>query len=357
MKLLLIEDDLNSVKEIQNNYTDKGWIVLTSDFDDALNVIKENNPDIIVMDWMNDFDNNKDRGRPIFDIAHDKPIIVYSGAAAALSLDEVPNNPFIDKILKGDENVAIEKIDEWEKYLNLVEDVKCQINEATSVMMASLRPAVKLSSGYPGDAVVKFMLNKQASEFFNSKLNDDDNNPTWTQYLYPPLSDKLLVADILKSLTEEKFFVLLTPSCDMARVKEGKDMDILVAECERAESFHNFVKPQEGASPQKIKEHKEHIEKVSTMLSYGYNGGKVSLPELPNIFPYLTVNLKKLSFIKLSEVSLAPVQGDILIYKYCRVASINSPYREQIVWAHMVNSCRPGVPDRNYLSWAEAIIK
>ena len=33
------------------------------------------------------------------------------------------------------------------------------------------------------------------------------------------------------------------------------------------------------------------------MLSYGYNGGKVSLPELPNIFPYLTVNLKKLSFI------------------------------------------------------------
>ena len=43
--------------------------------------------------------------------------------------------------------------------------------------------------------------------------------------------------------------------------------------------------------------------------------------------------------------------------KYYRVASVNSPFREQIVWAHMINSCRPGMPERNMDEWAEGIFR
>ena len=59
----------------------------------------------------------------------------------------------------------------------------------------------------------------------------------------------------------------------------------------------------------------------------------------------------------MSEVSLDINMKSSESFSYYRIASVNSPYREQIVWAHMVNSCRPGVPDRDYKTWAEALLK
>ena len=38
------------------------------------------------------------------------------------------------------------------------------------------------------------------------------------------------------------------------------------------------------------------------------------------------------------------------------MASVSSPFREQIVWAYMINSCRPGMPDRDMTTWAEGIM-
>ncbi len=254
MKLFLIEDELDAVKGIKDYYEAKGWEIITSDFPDALEKIKTENPEIIVMDWMADIGDDEDRGRPIFKEIINRPIIVFSAAAASLDLEEIFNNPFIQKIPKGNEADVISKINEWEKYLSVVSDVRNQFNDAISFMMASLKPIIKLDS-YPGDDVIKFMLNKQASEYFNSQLVDDEKNPTWTQYLYPPSSKNLLVADILKKTQEEKYYIVLTPSCDMARKKES-DIDILVAECEDPGTFHNYVKPKDSYTQEKKDKHK-----------------------------------------------------------------------------------------------------
>ena len=369
MKLLLIEDNLNAVRRVKDNYEEAGWAVFTSGFDEAPIAIQEKRPDIIVMDWMDDLGDNQDRGREIFNGVHNTPIIVYSGVASALELDEISCNPFIEKIPKGDEEVVINQIDEWEKYIKVVSEIKSQFNDVLTNIMAALKPIIALDS-YPGESVIKFMLTKQASEFFNSKLVDDESNPTWTQYLYPPLSSNLLVADILKSTTEDKYYVVLTPSCDMAN---GKVSDTLVAVCEQAENFYNpfDFKNKENAAdgddsidsekPEKEKDsdkkRDEKIKVIKTLLSYGYNKSKVALPCLPKVFPYLTINLKELLFISISDISLNSLEKDSQRYKYIRIASVNSPYREQIVWAHMVNSCRPGVPERDYKTWAENILK
>lgn len=352
MKLLIIEDDPTAVKGIKDYFEDIGWTVLNSDFERALENIRKEQPDIIVMDWMEDLDDNKDRGRAIFNETHNLPIIIYSGIASALEVDEIENNPFIEKISKGDEQVVISKITEWEKYIKVVSEIKNQFDEAVSYMMASLKPVIALDS-YPGENVIKYMLNRQASEFFNSKIVDDETNPTWTQYLYPPSSKTLLVADILKSRVENKYFVLLTPSCDMARA--NGDINVLLATCAEAYKFHDYG-PLQNFDPSSSKG-TQKIETVSKMLSYGYNSYRISLPELPNVFPYLTVNLKDLHFVKLSTIAVNTKNIDSSKHEYVRIASINSPYREQIVWAHMVNSCRPGVPDRDYKKWAENILK
>ena len=354
MNLLLVEDKPDNVKEIKYHYGDKGWTVEIADFKNALNYIEEKKPDIIVMDWKDDLDDDLQAGEPIFEKANDKPIIVFSALAAAITLNEEQHiNPFIEKILKGDENEVIKKIAEWEKYLNLVNEIKSQINEATSIMMASLKPAIE-SDSYPGDDVVKFMLNKQASEFFNSKLTGDSINPTWTQYLYPPSSNKLLVADIIKNVANGNFFVILTPSCDMARAEQNKK--ILIAPCIDSHTFHDYGQIA-NFDPKNKKSDASKVGTVSKLLSYGYNTYRVPLPELPNVFPYLTVNLKDLQFVELSEIAANSNEANKSGHKFVRIASINSPYREQIVWAHMVNSCRPGVPDRDYKSWAENILK
>lgn len=352
MKLFLIEDDMTAVRGIKDNYEDAGWNVFTSGFENALENIRNVHPDIIVMDWMEDLDNNKERGRPIFDEARNIPIIVYSGIASALELPEIESNPFIEKISKGDEQIVISKITEWEKYTKVVSEIKNQFDEAVSYMMSSLKPIIAMES-YPGENIIKYMLNRQASEFFSSNLVDDETNPTWTQYLYPPSSKTLLVADILKRREDNKYYVLLTPSCDMARAND--DTNVLLAACDDAYKFHDYGLLQDF-DPTSSKG-KQKIENVSKMLSYGYNTYRISLPELPNVFPYLTLNLRELSFVKLSVIAINKKNIDSTKHEYVRIASINSPYREQIVWAHMVNSCRPGVPERDYKAWAENIMK
>ena len=74
-----------------------------------------------------------------------------------------------------------------------------------------------------------------------------------------------------------------------------------------------------------------------------------------NIIPYMTVDLKKIELVKIDEIAPdKPLLTDDK--RYYRVASICSPFREQIAWAHLQNSCRPGVPDRNMELWAKEIL-
>lgn len=64
----------------------------------------------------------------------------------------------------------------------------------------------------------------------------------------------------------------------------------------------------------------------------------------------MTVDLKKVELVAISDIALSlSTCGN---HPYVRIISIDSPFREQIVWAHMQNSCRPGVPDRDTENWA-----
>lgn len=91
-------------------------------------------------------------------------------------------------------------------------------------------------------------------------------------------------------------------------------------------------------------------------LNTGYNASKVALPQLPNKIPYMTIDLKSIKQATIREIALSEKEINENT-KYYRVASVNSPFREQIVWAHMINSCRPGMPERNMDEWAEGIFR
>jgi CTP synthase len=52
-------------------------------------------------------------------------------------------------------------------------------------------------------------------------------------------------------------------------------------------------------------------------------------------------------------IAIRPANGGQAEFE--RIASIDSPFREQISWAFLSTVARPGMPDRDLASWAQQI--
>jgi CTP synthase len=174
---------------------------------------------------------------------------------------------------------------------------------------------------------------------------------SWEQYIYPPVRDDPLLGDILRlkdgdESTAESFFVVLTPSCDMAAPggRKPKVDQVLVAGC---------CCPKQGILGTGLcKLGKDELGKTltSTMLTQGYYQKIVPFPSLKGKIPPMMADLKQLKQIPLSEIVPA---GSA---KYERVASLDSPFRELISWAYMQTACRPGLPERDCDAWNKEIM-
>lgn len=362
MRILIIEDNESAVRAISDYAEDNDWECSLCEFKNAREQVAILNPEIIIMDWMYDAEEIH-AGEPIFKEIYENnftPIIIFSAVAETITLPEyIVNTPLIKVVHKGDEQDVIDLMEQWKKYILAVKNLRCELNKSLVSSIRAVDNFMKMSE-YPGDEVVKHMLNKRITYFFD-KDYVEECMPAWVQYEYPPIQNMLLVADILRVCSEgldikkpgvpEEYRVILTPSCDMARAKSGQP--ILVATCHGAKTFSDDakLKKSESISDKSAREKKD---KLIRSLNTGYNYAKVALPMLPNKIPYMTIDLKSVEQILIGEIALS--EDDIQDKKYYRVASLVSPYREQIVWAHMINSCRPGMPERNMEEWAEGIM-
>lgn len=147
--------------------------------------------------------------------------------------------------------------------------------------------------------------------------------------------------DLSKIGEPDEYLLVLTPSCDLVNegIRNAKVEEVLCAKCFDKEVFSGDVRK---------------AGKIESLLNSGVNKQWVALPAYKNICPSLTVDMKKLEIIPLSKVIM-----DIKELKenntYLRICSVDSPFREQIIWNYMQTSCRPGVPDRNVTAWAKDI--
>lgn len=360
MRCLIVDDNIDVVKGIKDTLEDRNDICQICDFKDFIKHESEFEPDIIVLDLKDDAD-QINSGDPIFNRIISQrfiPTIIFSAIAEMYSIpDEVSSHPFIEVLSKGDEDEVIKCIDKWIPYIETVKNFKEQINSSFMESLKALGTFMNLGDK-PEGSVMKYMLNKRANQFFDID-NVGDNPPAWIEYLYPPMKNHLLVADILRKISEEtdldkvgqaeEYAIILTPSCDMAN---GKTNKILIAQCTKKS---DFSQTKLGKDKITDKNGKNKIDRVAKELNTGYNSSKVALPELPSVIPYCTVNLKLLNQVLSSEIALSKEEINDN-HKYYRVASVNSPFREQIVWAHMINSCRPGMPNRDMETWATGIL-
>ncbi len=359
MKVLIIDDIELSVKGIIDECSEKGWDNKRVDFDHAYTALIDFDPDVVILDWCEDAENINE-GECILDKIWDitfRPIVVFSANAPIINIDsKLTQSNMLTIFGKGDESPVISFLQSIEKFANALSVYR---KEMSMALIQSLNAVDNLKSITEiSDADIGYTLARRTSAFFDDKFIAD-LSPSWVQYLCPPVGDSLNVCDILrvynstKDMTKagepQEYYIILTPSCDMVKspTRDPKVTHVLCAWCSPKNDFHKF----ELSDTPKTK----NIEKVEKMLNLGYNESKVSLPSFSDILPFMTADFKKVCLVPFEEIS-ACVSGCTDATKFVRIASICSPFREQIVWAYMQSSCRPGVPDRNTEFWAKEIL-
>jgi CTP synthase len=178
------------------------------------------------------------------------------------------------------------------------------------------------------------------------------NLASWEQYIYPPVSKDLLLGDIIRLKSRDpndpqSFSVVLTPSCDLAtgEGRAAKVEQVLVTGC---------CAPKQGIKKTPLcrlkKKEELSASLASTLLTQGYHQSMVPFPSLKEKIPSMMADLRDLKLVPLRGIGSADGA------QYERVASLDSPFRELISWAYMHTACRPGLPDRDYNSWAKEIV-
>lgn len=372
MNVIIIEDREDTVKEIMEYCEKHGWggeRYTFGEYQDGL----EKKPDVVILDWKND-DSGAFDGEEILNAIWDKnfcPIVIFSGVFATEYGGDIPHHPLIHSIQKGDELPVISYLESIEKLVPVISNLKDDFNKALKEALNAL--SLINDGDYSKDKLLKYLFAKRVVNYFSQgyeeslcdeyadKEKPDDSFllPPWSQYIYPPFSKSLCTCDLIRKIPDsgdvntiglsEEYMLILTPSCDMVfRDGKAKVDKVLCAQCFSKEVFHGKTLVERPS--------KTNISEVKGMLNTGYNRHYVSLPEIKEVMPYLTVNMKDLNFVPLGKIAYNKemiTSGD---YTHYRVVSFDSPYREQIVWAHMQISCRPGVPDRDAKCWAEGIL-
>lgn len=365
MKVLMIEDNEETIHGLIDAVDERGWEHEVATFKDAQDKIITFDPDVIVMDWMFD-DEDAELGKPILEDVLSKefrPVIVFSAHDLSTVLEDTINEfPLIDFTRKGgDDSELACTIDGWKESAVALSNLRHNMNTALVESAKALKNFRNMDA-FPEESVVSYMLSKRAIQFFE-QIEVGEYPPAWIQYSYPPVTENLLVADIIRFYGEDKdqsvpgipdeYAVILTPSCDMAN--HGSDVfKVLIAKCCGKEKVSEVrLKSNENTETGKGK---DKVVSVVKELRYGYNKAFVALPPLPNVLPGMTIDLKNVDYMLMADVASSFDEFNKEFHKAYRVASIISPFREQLVWAHMINSCRPGMPERDMTTWAKGIL-
>lgn len=357
LNLLLIEDDPDIVQPIIDRIIDEYDDIkctLTS-FDDAENEIKRLNPEIVSLDMLKDGASAEPLvlGDRIDDFIWDHnfcSIIVFSANPNTYS-EEHYKHPLIKCIQKGKDAVTkyLRTLDELIDSARMIKSVKNEVIHVLSDVLKDVFPHIKheYSDGIDLNSVITRICRRRLAAKMDLMMNNGGENADWEQYIFPKLYDSLLLGDIIKNNKDSdisSYRIVLTPSCDLVNNEKRKPKvdQILTAK---------FVSVKDVAKTLKISgsKKKEKVSKIeSEILTHGYKEHYIPIPELKEKIPDMFVNLKDLELIPVDKV-----YGPSAIYSH--IASIDSPFRENISWAYQQTACRVGLPERDIGSWATRI--
>ena len=356
MKVLIVDDKPVSVKGIVDYCEDQHWDSKTVDFNDCYKEIIVSDPDVIVLDWCADPGDNSGMEilKSIWTNGY-RPIVIFSGNIDIITLpEEYTNTGLIKMLKKGDEEPVYEFLNNLKDSHSAISSFRKELGKSVIEAFRVLDPIQKACKDYLGDDVIKYLLAKRAVNYFDLE-NIDVLLPAWAIYQYPPAINAFLtVCDILRKATAatdfakigapEDYIILLTPSCDLV-VSEGrtpKVENVLYAKCKNINGSKLGSIKKESRKEDALKTGKEN---------------EFALPALENVLPNMIVDMKQLGIISINRIAIdmRTYISEKDKYEYVRICSIDSPFREQMVWNFLNNIGRIGVPDRDYAAWAKSI--
>lgn len=374
MKVLCIDDKEIDVKGIKLFCLSKDWGFEWKSFnDDYYKAIMEEDPDIVVLDWFEGPDGDKDYGEKIFNSIWEngyRPIVIFSGQADRIILDQPKQESNILRLIKkGNDDDITEYLEKYEKYFEMLSNFRKNIGKVIINSVNVIEPLKQIQEEFLSEEVFHYILAKRMVNAFDIEKADIEL-PEWGMYIYPPVSNVLKTGDIIKlvesdtdkrdDVEKEGYKIIISQACDLAHgkiedalclncktIKEGIMVDI---KCEVSRS----IKQVANASGEVKKEIKSQI--LKSKLKEAMNSGVYHrwgvLPELKDVCPDMSVDFKSGEYINIENIACDKLQlkeGQ----KYYRVASLDSQYVSQLVWGYMQNACRPGATDRTVNEWVE----
>ena len=370
LRVLIIDDDnemvddlIQSIGEAYPNFIRCGC----ENFEQARVRLSGFRPHIVILDlFAGNLSDGDIRGDKILDhIWTDlfRPIIVYSAQPDSISTV----HPLVKKIPKGQSGVqtVISEIAKLRPVIAAITEAESHIKSKFAEALRDVAPPVYESLGgehkHLTETIVRSSRRRLAASM--DQQAESEKLAAWEIYLCPPIeASSLQLGDVLVKtvaaddtgnesqtnsiLDPTEFFVVLTPSCDLADSgnRSPKVSKLLAARCCSVNRFKDKVYP--NISKKKFEDRIE-----SELLTPGHKNEFIPLPKFSNKIPNMLADLRDLCLISVNEVG-KPSPND----KYIRVASIDSPYREMIAWVYSNFTGRPGLPDRDFNNWIDEIV-
>jgi len=360
MKTVLIFDDdqplAETIKEAIEQGVQGSACIIEIDFGKSAERIKDVRPDAIVLDLMKGQQSSELPGEKAWKDVWDAtfcPIVIYTGWEGDIQPTVPTNHPFVKLIAKGGGTLAA-VVDALNGFAPAVESVNKLREEVDKVIHKVLRDTA-------GDGHIPLDNAHHLLHAGRRRIAAMMDDPTlignramagWEQYLIPAMGESPLTADVIRKRCGQRddptaYRLVLTPSCDL--VKGRCEPTLIAACCEGTARLANKLSLSLTAN----KQDKDAEAVISKALTAGVFAGFLPLPGFPSHFPVMVANLKGLEVIKWESVG--PI--DSTTHDFLRVASIDSPFREQVAWAYLTTAVRPGMPDRDLKPWAEEIVK
>jgi len=357
MKVLIVDDEQVSVKGIVDYCEENNWEIKVIDFDGCYKEIMTADPDVVVLDWCADPGDSS--GMPVLEsiwLNGYRPVVIFSANTNIISLPEkYQNSGLIRMIPKGNEEPVLKVLEELKEYHSALSSFRKELGVSLVEAFKAIDPIQKTSGNYLGDDVIEYLLARRAVNHFDLEKKNI-SLPSWAIYQYPSvINEYLSTGDIVRKVdgttnleaagSPEEYGIVLTPSCDLV-VADGrppKVENVLIAECK------GIANSKIGNTTSK--------KKIEDFLRAGGKENELPLPAMENILPDMIVDMKRLGTVRLEDIAINAniYREDPSGYKYVRICSIDSPFREQIVWTFLNNAGRVGVPERDYDAWAESV--
>jgi hypothetical protein len=353
IKVLIVEDEevlRNLLVEKIANHLRK--MSLTPHFEQCKRIVgserilEDYRPHIVTLDLKDEINDDNMAGKPAWDFIRDRhfcPVVFYSANPLPEGFPD-GTDPFARYLNKNEKEPAdvAATIESFIPHVRGLDGIRAEVESRYARALQKVSSLIWSSESSPEartEALLRVTRRRLAATL-EHPIGDEKYIKAWEQFIYPPIEEHLCTGDVLlehgvESSLASSYRVILTPPCDLVpgqnpvpMVLLGRCSSVIDAEVFRRAGIAINVSP---------------TTKLAEKLAKDEVVGMKLIPKLSGIWPTMVLDFKSLELVPREAVALSPESVGVG-FKYKRIASLDSPFRESLSWRFMQTAGRPGTP-------------